>query len=104
MLKPYELLENILLDIEKGIKNGINIDALADKFTLSERHLRKLFKFAFNQSLGSYIHSRKLTASLDDLLYTNLKIINIAIILIFIFITLNLLFKQILLNHLSLVL
>jgi len=79
MLRQYDLLENVLIDIEKGIREGINSDILAEKYTLSERHLRKLFKFAFKQSLGGYIRSRRLAASLDDLLKTDFNILDIAI-------------------------
>ena len=79
MLRQYDLLENILSDIEKGVKEGIYLNALAEKYTLSERHLRRLFKFAFKQTLGSYIRSRKLAASLDDLLKTNFNILDIAL-------------------------
>ena len=79
MLRPYDLLENVLTDIEKGIREGINSDSLAEKYTLSERHLRKLFKFAFKQSLGGYIRSRKLAASLEDLLKTDSNILDIAL-------------------------
>ena len=79
LLRPYDLLENVLIDIEKGIRKGITSDSLAEKYTLSERHLRKLFKFAFKQSLGGYIRSRKLAASLDDLLKTDANILDIAL-------------------------
>ena len=61
MLKPFDLLENVLIDIEKGIRTGINSDMLAEKYGLSERHLRRLFRFAFNQPVSGYIRSRKLT-------------------------------------------
>jgi AraC family transcriptional regulator len=79
MLKPYELLKNILTDIEKGIQEDIDTNTLAVKFMLSERHLRKLFKFAFNQPLGGYIRSRKLAVSLNDLLKTDSNVLEIAL-------------------------
>jgi len=41
--------------------------------------LQRLFKFAFNQSLGAYIRSRKLTASLESLLNTDSKLLSIAL-------------------------
>ena len=33
MLRPYDLLENILIDIEKGIGEGINSGFLAKKYS-----------------------------------------------------------------------
>jgi AraC family transcriptional regulator len=79
MLRQYDLLENVLLDIEKGVKEGINLNTLAEKYALSERHLRRLFKFAFKQTLAGYIRSRKLAVSLDDLLKTNSTLFDIAL-------------------------
>lgn len=79
MLKPYDLLEKVLIDIEKGIREGINVNILAKKYVLTVHHLRKLFKFAFKQTLTDYIRSRKLTASLDELLKTDAKLFDIAL-------------------------
>jgi len=79
MLKPYDLLVGVLNEIEKGLKDEINEVILADKFSLSSVHLRRLFKFAFQQPIGTYIRSRKLTASIEDLLYTNHHVIDIAL-------------------------
>jgi len=79
MLRQYNLLESVLIDIEKGVKEGINLNTLAEKYALSERHLRRLFKFAFKQTLAGYIRSRKLAVSLDDLLKTNSTLFDIAL-------------------------
>jgi len=79
MVRPYDLLESVLIDVEKGIGEGINEVILAKKHFLSERHLRRVFKFAFNQPLAGYIRSRKLAASLDDLLKTELNVLDIAL-------------------------
>jgi len=79
MLRSYDLLENVLNDIEEGIKEGINLNTLAKKYSLSERHLQRLFTFVFKQSLGAYIRSRKLSASLDDLLEKKSKILDVAL-------------------------
>ena len=75
-----DLIENILVEIEKGIRVGVNADILAQKYALSESYLRKLFKFAFKQTISSYIRSRKLTASLEDLLESNANIMDIALL------------------------
>ncbi|MCL2722443.1 MAG: helix-turn-helix domain-containing protein [Treponema sp.] len=79
MLRPYNLLEEILIEIENNLNENINIDTLAEKFSLSERHLRRIFNFAFKQTLGDYIRSRKLSASLIDLKKDNANILNIAL-------------------------
>ena len=79
MLRNYILLENVLIEIEKGIKDGINTDILAEKFGLSEGHLRRLFKFAFKQTIARYIRSRKLAVSTEDILKTDFNIIDIAL-------------------------
>ncbi|MDR0301374.1 MAG: helix-turn-helix domain-containing protein [Treponema sp.] len=78
MLKPYELFENILLDIESGIKNNINTSILSKKYNFSEGHFRRLFSFAFKQSIAAYIRSRTLAASLNDILKTDTNILEIA--------------------------
>jgi AraC family transcriptional regulator len=79
ILKPYELLKSVLLEIEKGIRDNVNADILAETFFLSSVHLQRLFKFAFNQTIGCYIRSRRLAVSLDDLLKTNSNVLQIAI-------------------------
>lgn len=79
MIKTYGLLEKVLINIEEDIRDGINVDTVAKKHSLSVRHLQRLFKLTFSQSIGFYIRSRKLATSIDDLLNTNLNVLDIAI-------------------------
>ena len=79
MLKPYELLESVLTQIELNIKEGINVDELADNFSLSSAHLRRLFRFAFKQPISKYIRSRRLSASLEELLNSDFSVLDIAL-------------------------
>jgi len=79
MENPYNLLDGVLTAIENKLRDGINVDIIADEFDVSSRHLQRLFKLAFMQSLGLYIRSRKLAASIDDLLNSNLNILDIAL-------------------------
>lgn len=78
-LKPYDLLENVLLKIENGIKEGVSAENLADYFSLSQGHLRRLFNFAFKQSLSGYIRSRRLSESLEELLKNDTSVLDIAL-------------------------
>ena len=79
MVSKDSLLENVLIDIEENISENITTERLAKKYNLSERHLRRLFCVYFNQSITNYIRSRKLTASIDHLLKTNLNVLDIAL-------------------------
>ena len=74
-----DLFEGVLIEIEKNLKGYINDNALADKFSLSKGHLCRLFRFAFGQPIGTYIRSRKLSASIEDLLHTDMNIVEIAL-------------------------
>jgi AraC family transcriptional regulator len=79
MIRTNELLKNVLTDIEKGVRDGIKADIIAKKHALSESHLQRLFRSTFNQPLGFYIRTHKLTESIDALLNTDLKIVDIAL-------------------------
>ena len=79
MLRTYDLLDNVLSDIEKGLRKGINVDILSEKYDVSYRHLQRLFKNSFKQSLSAYIRSRRLVESINDLLDTDSKILDIAL-------------------------
>jgi len=72
-------LEGVLREIENELKDEINENVLADKYSLSSGHLRRLFRFAFGQPLGTYIRSRKLAASINDLLLTDNDILDIVL-------------------------
>jgi len=75
----YDLLEGVLAIIEKKLQEGINADPIAGEFDISLRHLQRLFKIVFNKSIGSYIRSRKLAASINDLLNTDMNVLDIAL-------------------------
>ena len=73
-----KLLEDVLLEIENNIKQPLTAASLSKVVNMSSAHLQRLFKFAFEQPIASYIRSRKLAAALEDLLKTDLRIIDIA--------------------------
>lgn len=77
-MKPYELLTHVLNKIEVKIIEELDIDELADSFSLSSVHLQRIFKFAFGLPLASYIRSRRLSSSLESLLNTDFNILDIA--------------------------
>jgi len=79
MNSHYILLEDVLSSIENRLREGINVGLIAGEFDISLRHLQRLFKIVFNKPLGLYIRSRKLAASIDDLLNTDLNVLDIAL-------------------------
>jgi len=79
MRKPNDVMEGVLDTIENNLKDDINADVLADEFSLSSVHLQRLFKQKFKRSIGKYIRSRKLSASIKDLLHSDLNVLNIAL-------------------------
>lgn len=78
MLQPYDLMKQLLFGIEDHITEVVTISDLAKRFYISEVHLQRLFKFAFGIPLAGYIRSRKLAASVEKLLSTDYRIIDIA--------------------------
>ncbi len=77
-MEPYELLNQALTIIEDKASEKLSIPELAEKLYLSSTHLQRIFKFAFNVPLASYIRSRRLASSINELIETDLKIIDIA--------------------------
>lgn len=78
MLQPYDLMEQLLSAIEHHITETVTISDLSNQFYISAVHLQRLFKFAFGLPLAGYIRSRKLAASVEKLLSTDYRIIDIA--------------------------
>jgi endo-1,4-beta-xylanase len=79
MQKPVDLLESVLNKIENNLKDEVSAGDLSDYFSLSSIHLQRLFRQTFKQSIGAYIRSRKLSASIGDLLYSGLNVQDIAL-------------------------
>jgi len=79
MYNLNDVLESVLDKIENNLKDDINADVLADDFSMSSVHLQRLFKQKFKKPIGTYIRSRKLTASIMDLLYSGLNVQDIAL-------------------------
>lgn len=75
---PYKLLLELLSRIEEHVTGTREADYLTD-LPISNVHLRRLFKFAFDVPLQSYIRSRRLAKSVEDLRLTEKRVLDIAI-------------------------
>ncbi|NLM35939.1 MAG: AraC family transcriptional regulator [Clostridiales bacterium] len=65
--------------IEENIKKKITLEDIAESLFISKYHFHRIFKLVTNKKLMEYVRMRKLSLSLNDLLYTDLKIQDIAL-------------------------
>ena len=74
-IKLYNLYENLLHAIEERLTDEhLTADQLSGVLSVSSVHLQRLFKSAFDTTLASYIRSRRLAASLEKLVNSDLSI------------------------------
>lgn len=65
--------------IEKNLSNRISLDDISLYTGLSKYYLHRIFKSLTGESIMEYVQSRKLTSSLNELLNTNMRIIDICL-------------------------
>jgi len=65
--------------IEKNLSKRISLDDISLYTGLSKYYLHRIFKSLTGESIIEYVQSRKLTNSINELLTTNMKIIDIAL-------------------------
>ena len=66
--------------IESNLDFDISLAEVAKEAALSQWHFQRIFKALTNETLKTYIRSRRLSNSLDKLLTTKLRIIDIAVL------------------------
>lgn len=74
-----EIIDHTLNYIEENIYEKICLDSIASCTGLSKYYLHRIFKAYTGQTVISYAQSRKLSLSINDLVYTNKRIIDIAL-------------------------
>jgi AraC family transcriptional regulator len=73
----YTSIFSLLDQIENGHGQS-KIKDMASKMHVSDVHLQRLFKLIFGMPIASYIRSRRLALSIEQLLGTDLRIVDIA--------------------------
>ncbi len=76
--EKLNLIKDTIEIIEANIKQLTDLDQLSGEIGLSKYHLHRLFRSITGKSLMNYVRKRKLSLSLHELLYTDLKVIDIA--------------------------
>ena len=65
--------------IEANLESELNLKDVANAACISQWHFQRIFKALTNETLKTYIRSRRLAKALDKLLKSNERIIDIAI-------------------------
>ncbi|QJW48635.1 AraC family transcriptional regulator [bacterium BFN5] len=64
--------------IEANIHKRISLDDIAAHCSLSKYHLHRVFRSLTGQTIMEYVQARKLSASIGEIIDTNMRIIDIA--------------------------
>lgn len=74
-----ETLEKAVIYIENHLEEDIKVEEVAREVGYSYYHLTRQFSAVLGESVGSYIKRRRLADAAKKLLYTNKRVIDIAI-------------------------
>ncbi len=79
LLDSKEIIVSCVNYIEKNIFNNISLEEISQNIGISKYYLHRMFKSLTGESIMEYVQSRKLSNSIDDLINTNKRIIDIAL-------------------------
>jgi len=74
-----EQLEKAIIFIENSLEENIKAEDAACAAGYSYYHFHRIFEAVLGETVGSYIRSRRLRRAADDLIYTEKRILDIAI-------------------------
>jgi len=78
MINSKDVIKACINYIEDNIYDKITLDEIALHVGISKYYLHRMFKSLTGESLMEYVQMRKLTSSLNELVNTNMRIIDIA--------------------------
>lgn len=78
MVDTRETITTCINFIEANLAHKISLDEVALQCKISKYHLHRMFKSLTGESLMDYVQSRKLSASINDLIHTKMRVIDIA--------------------------
>jgi AraC family transcriptional regulator len=79
MINLKEAIVSSIDYIEDNLYNKISLDDISFHAGVSKYHLHRIFKSLTGESIIEYVQSRKLTSSIDELVNTNMRVIDIAL-------------------------
>jgi AraC family transcriptional regulator len=78
MMVIKDVISTSINYIENNLYNRISLDDIASHTGVSKYHLHRMFKTLTDEQIMDYVQSRKLTSSINELIGTNMRIIDIA--------------------------
>lgn len=78
-MQIYDLFYEVLAYIEQNLHYKLKAENIAEQVGYSATHLQRVFKFAFHITIAEYIRKRKLASSLNELVHSNMTILDIAL-------------------------
>lgn len=79
MINIKDTLAECISYVEKNINNKISLDDISLYAGISKYHLHRMFKSLTGETIMEYVQSRKLTLSIDEIVNTNRRIIDVAL-------------------------
>lgn len=83
VLKDKQIIGRAIIFIETNLYEPLTVESVANAVSYSYYHFHRYFQAVMGETIGSYIRSRRLTQATYDLIYSNKKILDIAISLYF---------------------
>jgi AraC family transcriptional regulator len=74
-----EQLETAVIFIENNLHEDLRVDEVAGVAGYSYYHFHRIFEAVLGETVGNYIRSRRLCRAAGDLLYTDKRILDIAV-------------------------
>lgn len=79
MINTKEIIGASINYIENRINERITLDDISEYTGISKYYLHRMFKVLTGETLIEYVQARKLTSSINELINTNMRIIDIAV-------------------------
>jgi AraC family transcriptional regulator len=73
------ILEKAVVFIENNLKEDIKVEEVAGETGYSYYHFHRIFEAVLGETVGNYMRSRRLKRASDELIYTDRRILDIAV-------------------------
>ncbi|MBB6215018.1 AraC family transcriptional regulator [Anaerosolibacter carboniphilus] len=78
MINSKEMIEDCVNYIERNINRKLTLDDISQEVGLSKYYMHRMFKALTGESIIEYVQARKLSASINELVNSKMRMIDIA--------------------------